>query len=310
MGLELWQAVVLGLVEGITEYLPVSSTGHLILVSALLGLDRPEIKASIDAFEIVVQGGAILAVLGLYWPRVLRMLRGIMGKDAAGLRLAVNLVIAFIPAAVIGKLLEKKIEEHLFGPRPVLIALFVGGVYMIAVERWTRTRAAATGSGEAPQHPTLDSITPVQAFCIGLMQCVAMWPGASRSMMTTTGGMIFGLPAAAAAECSFLLGLPTLGAATLYKAYKNIKTSHAAGVPDFYHQLGPAAVLLGILVATVSAALAVKWLVGFLKRRGLEPFGWYRIVLAAALLGLIFAGRLPTPPKDATPQLSAPAKAP
>src|SRR6185295_17655333 len=127
VGLELWQAVVLGLVEGITEYLPVSSTGHLILVSALLGLDRPEIKRSIDAFEIVVQGGAILAVLSIYWPRVLRMVRGIFGKDAAGLRLAVNLVIAFVPAAVLGKLLDHWIESRLFYPGPVLGALFVGG---------------------------------------------------------------------------------------------------------------------------------------------------------------------------------------
>jgi len=268
-----------------------------------------------------VQGGAILAVLSIYWPRVLRMLRGVLGKDAAGLKLAVNLVIAFIPAAVVGKLLDKKIEEHLFGPGPVLAALFVGGIYMIAIERYVRTRAArAAAPGADRRAPseqssggsrmTLDSISPVQAFCIGLMQCIAMWPGTSRAMMTITGGMLIGLPPAAAAEFSFLLGLPTLGAATVYKAYKNFKTSHAAGLPDFYHQLGPAAVLTGILVATVSAALAVKWLVGYLKRRGLAPFGWYRIALAAVLIGLVFTGRLAMRPREVTPQLSAPAKAP
>lgn len=318
MGLELWQAALLGLVEGITEYLPISSTGHLILVSSLLGLDRPEIKSSIAAFEIVVQGGAILAVLSIYWPRVLRMIRGIFGKDPAGLRLAVNLVIAFIPAAVLGKLLDDWIESRLFYPAPVLGALFVGGVYMIGVDRWASNRESRMASREsgaaatapAPEHKTIDSVTPQQAFGIGLMQCLAMWPGTSRSMMTITGGMFIGLPAAAAAEFSFLLGLPTLGAATLYKAYKNIKTSHDAGVPDFYHQLGPGAVLLGILVATVSAALAVKWLVGFLKRRGLAPFGWYRIALAIALLGLLFAGRLHVRPSDPTPHLSAPTKTP
>ena len=311
--MELWQAVVLGLVEGITEYLPVSSTGHLILVSALLGLDRPEIKASIDAFEIVVQGGAILAVLSIYWPRVLRMIRGIFGKDPAGLRLAVNLVIAFIPAAILGKLLDHWIESHLFYPAPVLGALFVGGVYMIGVDRWTKRGRPAVpvpSDDPVPSAMTIDSITPVQAFGIGLMQCVAMWPGTSRSMMTITGGMLIGLPAAAAAEFSFLLGLPALGAATLYKAYKNVSASHAAGVPDFYHQLGPSAVLVGILVATVSAALAVKWLVGFLKRRGLAPFGWYRIALSLVLVGLLFRGRLHVRPREAAPQLSAPIKAP
>jgi undecaprenyl-diphosphatase len=296
VGLELWQATVLGLVEGITEYLPVSSTGHLILVSSLLHLDRPELKASIDAFEIVVQGGAILAVLGLYWPRVVQMLRGILSKDAVGLRLAINLAIAFPPAAVLGKLLEHWIEAHLFYPGPVLGALAVGGVYMMAVDRWVRGRKRQENGEQRSESAalTLGSLRPVQALGIGLLQCVAMWPGTSRSMMTITGGMLFGLPA----EFSFLLGLPTLGAATLYKLYKNLKTAHAAGTPDLFHALGMGACVLGIVVATVSAAAAVKWLVGFLNRHGLMPFGWYRIGLALVLGGLLLGGVLTISPES------------
>jgi undecaprenyl-diphosphatase len=304
VGLELWQAAVLGLVEGITEFLPISSTGHLILASSLMGLDRPEIKSSLDAFQIVVQGGAILAVLSIYWPAVLRMLRGMMGKDAAGLRLAVNLVIAFIPAAVLGVLLDDWIESRLFHAGPVLGALAAGGVYMIVVERWARKRAE--NRDQRPETgATIESLTPGRALFIGLMQCVAMWPGMSRSMMTITGGMFVGLPAAAAAEFGFLLGLPTLGGATAYKLYKNFSHAKQTGTPNLFEQLGTGAVVLGMAVAAVSAAIAVKWLVGFLKRRGLTAFGVYRIVLAAALGGLLLAGmlRIAPEPGPATPQM-------
>lgn len=306
MGLELWQAAVLGLVEGITEFLPISSTGHLILASSLMGLDRPEIKSSVDAFQIVVQGGAILAVLSIYWPAVLRMLRGMVGKDAAGLRLAVNLVIAFIPAAVLGVLLDDWIESKLFYAGPVLGALAAGGVYMIAVERWARTRSPESSVlGPESKAKTLDDVSPMQAAFIGLMQCVAMWPGMSRSMMTITGGMFVGLPAAAAAEFGFLLGLPTLGGATVYKLYKNLSHAKETGTPNLFEQLGTGAVLLGMGVAAVSAAIAVKWLVGFLKRRGLTAFGVYRIVLAAVLGGMLLAGMLRIAPEaaPATPQM-------
>lgn len=303
MGLELWQAVVLGLVEGITEFLPISSTGHLILASSLMGLDRPEIKPSIDAFQIVVQGGAILAVLSIYWPAVLRMLRGMVGKDAAGLRLAVNLVIAFIPAAVLGVVLDDWIESKLFYAGPVLGALAAGGVYMIAVERWSRRRSPESLllSPES-KVKTLDDVSPMQAFFIGLMQCIAMWPGMSRSMMTITGGMFVGLPAAAAAEFGFLLGLPTLGGATVYKLYKNLSHAKQTGTPNLFEQLGTGAVVLGVAVAAVSAALAVKWLVGFLKRRGLTAFGVYRIVLAAVLGVMLLAGMLRIAPEAALPE--------
>lgn len=275
---ELWQAVILGLVEGITEYLPVSSTGHLIIASSLMGLDHPEVKPAVDAFNIVIQGGAILAVLGLYREQVVRLVRGLLGKDAGGRRLAINLLIAFLPAGVLGPLLDDWLELHLFHPGPVMAALALGGVYMLVVDRWSRARPALADGASFNE---LAMIRPRDALMIGLLQCVAMWPGTSRSMMTITGGMLVGLPPAAAARFSFLLALPTLGGATFFKAVKN---------RDDLAQLGAAAIVVGLAVATVSAALAVKWLVGFLTRHGLPLFAWYRFALCAAMLGLWLAG--------------------
>lgn len=283
------QAAILGLVEGITEYLPVSSTGHLILTASFLGLDAPETKSAVDAFNIVIQGGAILAVAGLYWPRILQMILGLMGKDAAGLRLLTNLVVAFMPAAVLGLLLDDLIEAHLFRPAPVLAALFLGGVWMIWIDR-----RAARRSADAPeaddQGLTIDRMTWKHAIGVGFFQCVAMWPGTSRSMMTIAGGMMMGLRRREAAEFSFLLGLPTLGAACVYKLAKNLKESSDAGTPNLFEQLGWTSVLIGIAVATVSAALAVRWLVGFLTKHGLSAFGWYRIVFAIVLGALMWRG--------------------
>lgn len=274
--MEWWHAVVLGLVEGITEYLPVSSTGHLILTAALLGLDAPpERKAAVDAFNIVIQGGAILAVLGLYWPRVLQMLKGLVGKNPKGLRLAVNIFIAFVPAAVLGVLFDDAIEALLFGPVPVVAALAAGGVFMILVDRFKVAPMRTSQTGR-----DIDDLAPAHALAIGLLQCVAMIPGTSRSMMTIVGGVLVGLKPRAAAEFSFLLGLPTLGGACTLKLAKNL----TGDGPNLFEQLGGTNVAIGIAVATVSAALAIRWLVTFLNRHGLAPFGWYRIALALILL--------------------------
>lgn len=281
------QAIILGLVEGVTEFLPVSSTGHLILASSLLGLHEDEAsKRAVDAFNIVIQGGAILAVAGLYFPRIVQMLRGLIGKDAAGLRLLLNLVVAFIPAAALGLLLDDLIEAHLFHPIPVLAALALGGVWMIALHK--RSRRLAAGD-EAPAL-TIETMTARHALLIGLMQCVAMWPGTSRSMMTIAGGTMLGLRPKEAAEFSFLLGLPTLGAACLYKLAKNLYESNKVGEPNLFEALGGLNVALGVVVAMVSAAIAVKWLVSFLTRHGLGAFGWYRIALAVILGGLMALG--------------------
>ncbi len=258
-----------------------SSTGHLILTQALLGLGDPASKGSLDAFAIVIQGGAILAVLGLYRARVAQMLRGLAGRDPAGLRLLANLVVAFLPAAIAGPLVNDWIEERLFWSGPVLAALAAGGVWMIWLGRRESDHEATL---------TLDSLEWRHALRIGLFQCVAMWPGTSRSMMTIAGGTLLGLRPREAAEFSFLLGLPTLGGACVYRLAKNLASSARDGTPNLFEQLGPAAVLLGLAVATVSAALAVRWLVAFLQRHGLAAFGWYRLALAALLGALAWAG--------------------
>ncbi|MFI5314128.1 MAG: undecaprenyl-diphosphate phosphatase [Myxococcota bacterium] len=265
--LEAWQAVVLGLVEGITEYLPISSTGHLILAESLLGLDSADSKPALDAFSVVIQGGAILAVVGLYWPRVVALLRGAVGRDPVGLRLLANLIVAFLPSAIVGLPLDHWIEAKLFHPAPVLAALALGGVFMIALDRM---RARVLARAER----TIDQLEWRHALLIGAMQCASLWPGTSRSMVAIAGGLLVGLRPREAAEFSFLLGLPTLGGACAYKLLK----AH-----DAIAGLGAGQAALGVAVAAVSAALAVRWLVAFLNRRGLEPFGWYRIGLAALL---------------------------
>lgn len=305
--MEWWQAVILGLVEGITEFLPISSTGHLVIASSLLGLDDPARKPAVDAFNIVIQGGAILAVLGLYWPSVLRMLRGLAGMDAGGRRLLVNLIVAFIPAGILGPLLDDWIESRLMSVGPVAAALVLGGVAMIVLDRLRRR--ATPGSPQPAAHPaapsdppgasavdpqpselTLDTMTWRHALFIGLAQCIAMWPGTSRSMMTIVGGVLVGLKPRQAAEFSFLLGLPTLGGACVYKLGKNLWKARDGQTPSMFDLIGILPIAIGVIVATVSAFLAIKWLVSFLSRHGLEPFGWYRLALAAVLVALFLAG--------------------
>lgn len=286
--MEWWQAIVLGLVEGITEYLPVSSTGHLILASGLMGLGEDAAsKNAVDDFNIIIQGGAILAVVGLYWPTCMRMLKGLFGRDPQGFMLLVNLAVAFMPAAVIGLLLRKWIKANLFGGGPVLLALAVGGIYMLLVEQWRRGRF---GIVRAPTDDVM-RVSPKQALVIGFFQCVAMWPGTSRSMMTITGGLFAGLKPKAAAEFSFLLGLPTLLAATLLSLVSNLKEASEGGAPSIFEQYSAMSIVLGMVTAAISAALAVKWLVGFLNRHGLSLFGWYRLALCV-VLGLAWWGGL------------------
>jgi undecaprenyl-diphosphatase len=302
--LNTWEALLLGLVEGITEYLPISSTGHLILTSALLGLDEPaETRAAVNAFVIIIQGGAILAVLGLYRQRVAQMLRGLVGQDAAGRRLALNLLISFLPAAVLGVLLDDLIEQYLFYAGPVIAALFIGGIAMLAIGPWQRrvfhaeraeapVDASADAPADAPTFTDLEHLSWHRALVIGLLQCVAMWPGTSRSMMTIVGGMVVGLRPRQAAEYSFLLGLPTLGGACVYRTAQLIGSD-----TDPLALLGGwQPVLVGVIAATVSAALAVKWLVAYLTRHGLALFGWYRVVLAAVFALLLWQGSIAIAP--------------
>src|SRR5688572_144322 len=200
----------------------------------------------------------------------------------SGLRLLFHVGLAFLPAALLGPVLDDPIEEHLFYPFPVLAALFRGGLWMIWLDR---TRAPEQGSG-------LESLTVRTARAIGVFRCVAMWPGTSRSMMTIVGAMLLGLRASSAAEFSFLLGVPTLGAACLYKLAKNLLESADSGAPNLFEVLGVGTTLTGFAVAALSAAIAVRWLVAFLQHHGLAPFGWYRIALTVVLAALLFSGAI------------------
>jgi undecaprenyl-diphosphatase len=292
-GLAVWHGVVLGLVEGITEYLPISSTGHLIITTDLLQLERRATRESLDAFNVVIQGGAILAVAGLYWPRFVAMLRGLLGRDPAGLAMLRNLAVAFTPAALLGLWLHRWLQAHLFNVVAVSAALIAGGVFMIAIDRLIiapRRRDARAGAG-ADGTP-LEAMSVRQALIVGLMQVLSLVPGTSRSMSTICGGVIAGLRPAAAAEFSFLLGMPTLLAAGGYSLYRNLRDAHDAGRPNLFQELGWAPALAGLAVATIAAALAIRWLVQFLTRRGLTPFGVYRIALGLALIALVLGGRV------------------
>lgn len=264
--MDLLQALILGLVEGVTEYLPVSSTGHLLITQRLLGIEASETS---NAYAIAIQAGAILAVLGLYRQRVGQMLAGVVGRDAAGLNLAVCVLAAFLPAAIIGVLLDKHIEAVLFGVKPIIVAWVAGAVVILALSGWIKQRRDGR---------PLEQLLWRQAVLIGLLQCVAMWPGTSRSLVTILGGLAIGLSMSAAVEFSFLLGLLTLTAAT---AYKSLKMG-----PGMIEAYGWVAVLAGFAAAAVSAFASVKWMVGWLNRHGLAVFAWWRLA-AAALATLV-----------------------
>lgn len=261
--MQLWQSVLLGVVEGVTEFLPVSSTAHLLLTQRLLGMQGE----AANAFAISIQAGAILAVLGLYRHRVGAMLSGALGQSAEGRHILRNVVLGFLPAAVLGKLFDRAIERHLLGLWPVVAAWFVGGVVILLVHGRAH-RAVRQGF-------TLDQLRPRTAALIGLAQCLAMWPGTSRSLATILAGVLLGLELGAAVEFSFLLGLVTLSAAAGYKCVK--------GGAAMLHDYGALHLAVGFAVATLSAAASVRWMVAWLQRRGLAVFGWYRLVLAAVV---------------------------
>lgn len=269
----LLDALILGIVEGVTEYLPVSSTAHLLLAERALGLPHDEAS---DAYAICIQAGAIAAVFGLYRARIVQMIRGLRGGDAAGRRLFVNIIAAFLPAAVIGFAFSSTIKEHLFGLWPVVAAWGLGGVVILAL----RGRFAR-GGGRA-----IEDLDVRTAVLIGLVQCLAMWPGTSRSLATILGAVLLGLSVPAAVEFSFLLGLVTLGAATAHDAAKHGEAMIA--------QFGIAHLAVGMLAAAVSAAVSVKWLVGWLQTHGLEVFAGWRIGIAVIVAALLFAGVLPS----------------
>ncbi|AKT38572.1 undecaprenyl-diphosphate phosphatase [Chondromyces crocatus] len=261
-------ALLLGILEGLTEFLPVSSTGHLILLGSWLGHEDEAAKT----LEVVIQLGAVMAVVVYYRNRLLDLGRGVLARDPASLRFVMALGIAFMPAAGLGYLLHKKIKALLFGPMPVAVALIVGGVVMIAMERLQRKRGQEGLT-------RLQDVTPKRALIIGIAQAFALWPGASRSMSSILGGQLVGLSTAAAAEFSFLLAIPTLGAATVFDLVKNGQTLLDA--PGGMLNLG-----VGLVVSFIVALLVISGFLRYLKRFGLTPFGWYRIALGVLVLAL------------------------
>ncbi|HEX3771895.1 MAG TPA: undecaprenyl-diphosphate phosphatase [Polyangiaceae bacterium] len=268
--MSLFIAVLLGIVEGLTEYLPVSSTGHLELAGHILGL--PDSDPATSAFEIVIQLGAILAVVVHYRALLADRIAGLFRRDPAAIRLLTALVVAFLPAAVLGLLFRKAIKAHLFKPLPIAAALVVGGVLMIVVERILAKR-------RAPAEEGLDKVTPKRALLIGLGQVFSMWPGTSRSMCTIVSAQLTGLSTATAAEFSFLLALPTLGAATLYEGYKSRADLFAPGAT--------VNLVVGMVVSFFVAWAVIASFLTYLRVRGLEPFGWYRIVVGVAALWIL-----------------------
>lgn len=278
-----WKAAILGLVEGVTEYLPISSTGHLLVASDLLGLGSSEADvAAANTYAIAIQFGAIIAVAGLFWRRFREMLLGLVGRSEAGRHLLVVLVIATVPAALVGFVAEEQMEEWLYAPWPIVAAWFVGGVLIIGLERagWIPRR----GEGAEPDHDPVLDITPRQALWIGVAQIAALWPGVSRSLTTILGALLVGVGMTAAVEFSFLVGFVILTGASVYK----IATDGGTLVDQF----GVVDPLIGLLFAFVSAVVAIKWMIAYLERRGLAVFGWYRVVAAGATAVLIIAGVL------------------
>jgi undecaprenyl-diphosphatase len=272
------QAVVLGVVEGLTEYLPVSSTGHLLLAERIMGIgddphqspaQREQTKEAVDAYTICIQAGAIIAVLWLYFGRIQQIVLGLIGRDAAGRRLLVNVAAGFVPAAVLGLLFNELIKSYLFGPWPVVAAWLLGGLAILVVSRRNRARHQGPPPGRL-----LDDMTWKMALIIGFAQCIAMWPGVSRSLVTIVGGLLVGLSMAAAVEYSFLLGVVTLGAATAYDTLKHGRLM----LQTFDHY----ALIIGVAVAFIAAVISVKWMVNYLSRHGLAIFGYYRVAIAAA----------------------------
>lgn len=269
------EAFIFGLVEGVTEFLPISSTGHLILTNEWMldptNLQEKE-KNAINAYLIVIQVGAIFAVALLYCRRIIAILMGFFGLDPSGKKLGINILLAFAPAVALGPLLDESIEALLFGAIPVSLALILGALLM----HWAEKRKKSQDGLNGDAGKKLEDLSWKNALMIGLLQCVAMCPGTSRSMMTIVGGYFAGLSRRNAAEFSFLLGLVTLTAAAVYKAL----TQGRALIDNL--ALGP--MFFGCLVAGLSAALSVRWLVGYLGRHGLGLFVWYRFILGILIL--------------------------
>ena len=264
------KAVILGLVEGLTEFLPISSTGHLILVGSFLGWNDDKAKV----FDVAIQTGAMAAVIWYYRARIGRVVAG-LGSDRTSQRFALNVLVAFLPAAVLGVLFGKYIKQVLFEPVPVALAFIVGGFVILWVE------ARQKRSGRRPRVDDVDALTLADAVKLGLAQAFALIPGTSRSGATIIGGMLFGLSRRAATEFSFFLAIPTLIGAGVYQTWKYRHLLSAADIPLF---------AVGLLVSFFSALACVHWLIRYVSRHDFVPFAWYRIVFGLLVLATAWTG--------------------
>jgi undecaprenyl-diphosphatase len=263
-------ALLLGIVEGLTEFLPVSSTGHLIVAGSLLGYTGEEAKT----FEIVIQAGAILAVCWEFRAKLGSVIAG-LARDAAAQRFALNVIIAFIPAGVLGFAFNKAIKAHLFAPVPVACAFVVGAFAIIWAERRQRARP------ETIRVASVDAMRWTDALLVGCCQALALIPGTSRSGATIIGGMLFGLSRVAATEFSFFLAIPTLFAATGYSLWKDATVLSGHSLPAF---------AVGFIAAFVAAFACVRWLIRYVSHHDFIPFAWYRIAFGGVILATAYFG--------------------
>ncbi len=272
------KAAVLGAVEGVTEYLPVSSTGHLLIAERLMDVGATKATKDVaDTYTVVIQAGAILAVLVLFWKRIVEVLKGLIGRSVEGRRLLIVLLLGFIPAAIAGAVGEKKIKAHLLAPIPVTIAWAVGAAAILLVGTRLHQQGKTTGR-------SITEITNREAMIIGVAQILALWPGTSRSLVTILAALMIGLSLSAAVEFSFLLGLLTLGAATAKDLVSNGKQMF-----DAYGVVNPT---IGFVVAFIAAMIAIRWMLQYLQRHSLNVFAYYRFAAAAITIVLLAAGTI------------------
>ena len=287
----LLKAAVMGIVEGLTEFLPISSTGHLILVGALLGLDDEKGKV----FDIAIQTGAIFAVILVYWQKISRTVLD-LPTDITARRFAANVVIAFLPAVVLGLLFGKQIKMYLFTPEVVASTFILGGLIILWVEQKLKANASLgvlngdsaenVLTSSAVEQPlariqNVDDMTPLDALKVGFVQCLAMIPGTSRSGATIIGGMVLGLSRKAATDFSFYLAIPTLIGAGAYSLYKERALLSLADAPTF---------AVGLLFSFISAWVCVRWLLRYIASHSFVPFAWYRIVFGIAVWLTAYTG--------------------
>ena len=271
MDIALWlKAIIMGVVEGVTEFLPISSTGHLILAGSLIGFSEATVKSA-KLFDIVIQAGAIFAVVLVYWQRLWGVVTG-FGHDVRARRFALNVLIGFLPAAAIGAVFSKAIKAHLFTPEVVATTFILGGLIIWWAERRPKS---------VVRIESVDDMTPIDALKVGIAQCFALVPGTSRSGATIIGGMLFGLGRQAATEFSFYLAIPTLIGAGVYSLWKERALLSAADLPLF---------VVGTVFSFVSAWICVRWLLRYIATHTFVPFAWYRIAFGIVVLATAWQG--------------------